>query len=136
VSKEQRMSNLFHDTMNALTLGIEAAGVAVILGGFIFSTWRWLTRIRQVDAHRAYVDYRRSSVRGLILGIEFLVAADVIRTITIDYTLDSLLMLGLIVLIRSFLVFALHLEIEGRLPWQSKPAGEQDADDGEQAQQG
>lgn len=130
------MSNLFHDSMNALTLAIETAGVAVILGGFIFSTWRWLSRIRGVEPHRAYVDYRRSSVRGLILGLEFLVAADIIRTITIDYTLNSMLMLGMIVLIRSFLVFALHLEIEGQLPWRSKPMRERDEDDVEHSQHG
>ena len=55
-------------------------------------------RLGRVDTHSAYLAYRRRSVRGLILGLEFLVAADIIRTIIIDYTLNSLLMLGLIVL--------------------------------------
>lgn len=96
---------------------LEAAGVAVILGAFIAATAGWLRRMRQQDSHSAYLAYRRRSVRGLILGLEFLVAADIIRSVAIDHTLQAMLMLGLIVLIRTFLVFALHLEIEGRLPW-------------------
>lgn len=112
----------FLTAMRGLILGIELVGVAVILGGFVLSTAFWLQRLRIDDAHNAYLAYRRRSVRGLILGLEFLVAADIIRTTIIDYTLDSLLMLGLIVLIRSFLVFALHLEIEGRLPWRQAEA--------------
>lgn len=103
---------------------IEAVGVAVMLAGFLIATGVWLAGLGRVESHAAYLAYRRRSVRGLILGLEFLVAADIIRTITIDYSVHSLLMLGLIVLIRTFLVFALHLEIEGRLPWQ--PPSESD----------
>lgn len=97
--------------------GLEALGVAAILGGFVFATLRWPLELRRRGAHRAYIAYRRHSVRGLILGLEFLVAADIIRTIVVEYSLDNLLMLGIMVLIRSFVVFALHLEIEGRMPW-------------------
>ncbi|MCG6116598.1 MAG: DUF1622 domain-containing protein [Aquimonas sp.] len=111
------METLLLDAIRSLILIIEGIGVLVILGGFIYSTGVWLRGLRTVESHLAYLTFRRRSVRGLILGLEFLVAADIIRTVIIDYTLDSLLMLGLIVLIRSFLVFALHLEIEGRLPW-------------------
>lgn len=68
-------------------------------------------------AHGSYALYRRQSVQGLILGLAFLVAADIIKTITVDYSVNSVLMLGLIILIRSFLAVALHLETEGRLPW-------------------
>lgn len=118
------MQSLFTDSIQHLILGIELVGVGVILAGFLVSTVEWLRGLGRVDTHTAYLAYRRRSVRGLILGLEFLVAADIIRTIIIDYTLDSLLMLGLIVLIRSFLVFALHLEIEGRLPWKQAEAEE------------
>jgi uncharacterized membrane protein len=115
------MQPIMLDAIRSLILAIEIIGVLVILGGFIYSTWIWLRGLGSVESHAAYLAFRRRSVRGLILGLEFLVAADIIRTVIIDYTLDSLLMLGLIVLIRSFLVFALHLEIEGRLPWQPAP---------------
>lgn len=118
------MQSLFTDSIQHLILGIELIGVGVILAGFVVSTIDWLHGLGRIEAHAAYLAYRRRSVRALILGLEFLVAADIIRTIIIDYTLNSLLMLGLIVLIRSFLVFALHLEIEGRLPWKQAEAEE------------
>ena len=98
---------------------LESVGVAVILGGFLVAAAFWIAQFRSQSSHEAYLAFRRRSVRGLILGLEFLVAADIIKTVTIDYTVTSLLMLGLIVLIRTFLVFALHLEIDGRLPWDS-----------------
>jgi len=97
---------------------LELTGVIVVVAGFIIATGHWLLHLRTTSTHAAYLQYRRRSVRGLILGLEFLVAADIIRTVTMDYTLSSLLELGLIVLIRTFLVFALHLEIDGYLPWQ------------------
>lgn len=92
----------------------------MILGGFAAATTIWLLNVRGQTSHEAYLAYRKRSVHGLILGLEFRVAADIIRTVAIDYTRTSLLMLGLIALIRTLLVFALHLEIDGRLPWDSE----------------
>jgi uncharacterized membrane protein len=111
------MSAWFFDVVTILVHVLEAIGIAVILGGFVVATIVYLTHIRRWTTQVAYRDYRKRSVRGLILGLEFLVAADVIKTVAVDYTLNSVLMLGLIILFRSFLVFALHLEIEGRFPW-------------------
>lgn len=111
------MSAFLFSIVDALILLLEAIGVAVMVGGFLTATFVYLLRTRHWTTHRAYVDYRRRSVRGLILGLEFLVAADIIKTVAVDYTMQSLLMLGIIILIRTFLVFALHLEIEGRFPW-------------------
>lgn len=120
------MNETFIDIVNHLVTVLEAVGIAVILGGFVIATMVYLVHMRRWSTHYAYIDYRRRSVRGLILGLEFLVAADIIRTVAIDYTMSGLLMLGLIVLIRTFLVFALHLEIEGRLPWSSETPDEGD----------
>lgn len=117
------MTDAFLQIANALVLVLEAVGIAVILGGFVLATGVWLTNLRGRSTHEAYLDYRRRSVRGLILGLEFLVAADIIRTVAIEYTMESVLMLALIIVIRTMLVFALHLEIEGRLPWE-QPADE------------
>jgi uncharacterized membrane protein len=111
------MTDAFLQIANALVLGLEAVGIAVIMGGFVLATVVWLVNMRGRSTHEAYLDYRRRSVRGLILGLEFLVAADIIQTVAIEYTMESVLMLALIILIRTMLVFALHLEIEGRLPW-------------------
>ena len=107
----------FFGTVNFLVHVLEAVGIAVILGGFIHATYIFVIKIRHRTSHEAYIDYRRRSVRGLILGLEFLVAADIIKTVTVDYSMESVLMLGLIILIRTLLVFALHLEIEGHFPW-------------------
>lgn len=111
------MGESLSNIVGFLIVFLEAVGVGVILGGFLVATAIWLLNLRRQSSHEAYLAYRRRSVRGLILGLEFLVAADIIRTVTIDYSVSSVLMLGLIVLIRTFLVFALHLEIDGRLPW-------------------
>lgn len=111
------MIERMHRVIEALVLGLEAVGVIVIVAGFVAATAVYLLRTRHWTTHRAYLDYRRRSVRGLILGLEFLVAADIIKTVAVDYTMQSVLMLGVIILIRTFLVFALHLEIEGRFPW-------------------
>lgn len=111
------MIESFFVTVNILVHILEAVGIVVILGGFIHATYVFVIMVRHRTTHQAYVDYRRRSVRGLILGLEFLVAADIIKTVAVDYTMESVLMLGLIILIRTLLVFALHLEIEGRFPW-------------------
>lgn len=118
------MNDAFPRLVSQLIIVVESVGIAVIIGGFIVATFIYLLHIRRQTSHQAYVAFRRRSVRGLILGLEFLVAADIIRTVTVDYSLDSVLMLGLIVLIRTFLVFALHLEIDGRLPWHRKSGQE------------
>ena len=112
------MQSAFVEGIRHLILGVELIGVGVILAGFVVSTSEWLRGLGRVEAHAAYLAYRRRSVRALILGLEFLVAADIIRTIIIDYTLNSLLMLGLIVLIRTFPRLSLEVQIEGRSPWQ------------------
>ena len=111
------MLDTFFAIVNFLVHALEAIGILVILGGFLHATWVYLAHVRQRTTHESYLDYRRRSVRGLILGLEFLVAADIIKTVAVDYTMESVMMLGLIILIRTLLVFALHLEIEGRFPW-------------------
>ncbi len=118
------MNGWFQDAVHLLVYLLEAVGIGVILGGFLIATAVWLVHLRERSTHEAYTDYRRRSVRGLILGLEFLVAADIIKTVAIDYTMSSVLMLGVIILIRTFLVFALHLEIEGRFPWTSDDGGD------------
>lgn len=113
---DERIKPVIELVITAMELG----GVAVMVVGFLVATVHWLARLRLQSSHSAYVQYRRRSVRGLILGLEFLVAADIIKTVTMDYSVSSLLELGLIVLIRTFLVFALHLEVDGHLPWQPR----------------
>jgi hypothetical protein len=70
-----------------------------------------------------YRRFRQDLGRGILLGLEFLVAADIIRTVAVTPTLQSVAVLGLIVVIRTFLSMALQVEVDGRLPWQRPPTG-------------
>jgi uncharacterized membrane protein len=67
----------------------------------------------------SYRSYRRSLARAILLGLEFLVAGDIVRTVAIDPTFRSVGILAIIVAIRTFLSIELQLEIEGRWPWQA-----------------
>ena len=77
----------------------------------------------------AYRVYRRQLGRSIILGLEFLIAGDIIRTVVVADTLANVAVLGLIILIRSFLSVTLFLEVEGRWPWQRAQEGESGARD-------
>ena len=106
---------------------IDATGVAVIVGGALVAT-SWALTKRGVQGGR-YEDFRRQLGRSILLGLEFLVAADIIRTVAITPTPQSVAVLGGIVLIRTFLSFSLQLEMTGAWPWQRKaaPAGGQES---------
>ena len=66
-------------------------------------------------------EYRKNLGKTLILSLEFLVAADIIRTVAMDQTFGNVAILGILVLIRTFLSWSLAVEIEGRLPWKEEP---------------
>ncbi len=100
------------------TLAVEAAAVLLLLIGFALSTGRFLYRALRGPGLPAYHSFRRELGRCLLLTLEFLIAADIIYTIAVDQTFTSLGMLGLLVVIRTFLSFALELELTGRWPWQ------------------
>jgi uncharacterized membrane protein len=102
---------------------IEAAGVAVMVIGGIAATVRTVLRLAQrVPWDEVYHAYRSGLGRAILLGLEFLVAGDIIATITVDLTLESAGALGIIVLIRTLLSFSLETEIDGRLPWRKAEA--------------
>lgn len=110
--------------MDPISVFFEIAGVAVILGGFGYALWRSFVH-RRPDGETGYDAFRATFGRSVLLGLEILVAADLIRTIAVDPTLDNLYVLGLLVLIRTFLSWSLEVEIEGRWPWQ-RAAAEKD----------
>lgn len=94
---------------------IEALGVAVIVIGVVLATFRFVTGLRE---RGAYARYRRGLGEGLLLGLELLVAGDIIRTVAVTPTLDSVIVLAIIVVIRTFLSWSIELEVSGRWPWQ------------------
>jgi uncharacterized membrane protein len=105
----------FKEAVEGVSLVIDGAGVLVIVVGILIATARFgLKNHRLTDQYRRY---RQELGRGILLGLEFLVAADIIRTVAVVPTLEGVVVLGLIVLIRTFLSIALEVELEGRWPW-------------------
>jgi len=103
------------ETMEIIATGFEVVGVAVIIFGAAHTLLEILRR--GIDWSTVYDDARRGFGRPLILGLEILVAADVIQTITVDLSLESVATLGILVLVRVVLSFSLDVEVDGLAPW-------------------
>ena len=99
---------------------IEAVGVISIIVGFVISAIWFAARLRRLEPLDAYQQFRQDLARSIILGLEFLIAGDIIRTVTVDQTMEGAAVLMLIVLIRVMLSLMLEFEIEGRWPWQRR----------------
>lgn len=112
---------MFENFIHYSTKGIEIAGVMVIIGGAIFATYSYLKNYRDAT-ELSYEAFRKQLGRSILLGLEFLVAADIIATVAIEPSLGSVMTLGLIVVIRTFLSFSLGIELEGKLPWRNRDA--------------
>lgn len=106
----------FRHLIEIVGVAIDGAGVLVIVLGALIATGRFLIQ-RAHGPGEGYRVYRQDLGRAILLGLEFLIAGDIIRTVVVAPTLPNVLVLGLIVLIRTFLSMSLQLEIEGKLPW-------------------
>ncbi len=108
----------FASVMDHVAQGFEGLGAAILVAGVVLSAvlaivaWH-----RSGQPRQGFLALRRAFGATLLLGLEVLVAADLIRTVAVAPTLENVLVLGLIVLIRTFLSFSLETEIEGVLPW-------------------
>ncbi|WP_043628469.1 DUF1622 domain-containing protein [Nonomuraea candida] len=99
---------------------IDVAGVAAIVVGTVVATCQFGHRLLvRRPPYDAYQRYRKGLGRAILLGLEFLVAADIIRTVAISPTFAGVGVLAVIVLVRTFLSFSLEVELEGRWPWQA-----------------
>ena len=102
-------------------LAIEIIAVAIILGAIVYSIANFLIKsIFEPEQEGHYQQLKIRLGKALLLGLEILVAADIVRTVALEATIQSVSVLGLLVLIRTFLSWALVVEIEGRWPWQPK----------------
>lgn len=115
----------FHEfALNAGTI-LDAGGVAFILGGVLISTIVALVTVFKFKhVHNTYRSYRYNLARSILIGLELLVAGDIIRTVAGELTLNSVLLLGMIVIIRSMLGIQFEMEIEGRWPWKRGKSGQ------------
>ena len=112
------MDEWFPSALRLMTRAIEIGGIAIIVLGLLGASIAVLWQVLQGrSGAEAFTLYRSNLGRAILLGLEFLVAADIINTVAIEPTVQSLLILGGIVLIRTFLSFSLEVEIEGRWPW-------------------
>jgi uncharacterized membrane protein len=98
---------------------IETIGVGVILIGVTLALLRYAHHFRQLGSDDAYEQLRRGLGRSIIVGLEFLIAGDIVRTVVVEQSIESLGFLSIIVLIRILLSFSLFVEVEGRWPWQA-----------------
>ena len=110
----------FRHIMEVVGTSVDGVGVFIVAGGMVVATVRLVPRLRDRahDTGNYYSLYRQDVGRAIQLGLEFLIAGDIIRTVVVAPTLQNVVILGLIVLIRTFLSLSLQLEIEGKLPWQ------------------
>ena len=109
------------------TSAVEIVGTAIIVIGAFGSLTVFLIGMATAKLPRSILtsDFRSSLGRSILLGLEFLVAADIINTVAVEPTIKSLLVLAGIVLIRTFLSFSLEVEIDGRWPWQKTKNADQ-----------
>ncbi len=119
------------DQMDGLTIGefeiarvvaewIEILAVIVIAVAVVVSMLGGLIVRFRSDGAAAFKTFKRYIARGLLIGLDLLIAADIIKTVTLELTLENVVILGLLVLIRTFLSWSLELEVEGRWPWQPR----------------
>jgi uncharacterized membrane protein len=122
----------FRDVTEALGLAVDGAGVAVIVAAITAAAVAFGRRLRgDAGFEEAYRELRQSIGRGILLGLELLVAGDIIRTVAVTPTFTSVGVLAMIVAIRTFLSFSLEVELTGRWPWNQ--LGEDLSDNGKPA---
>ena len=97
---------------------LETVGVAVIVLGFLMSVvYVLIYLVRSRSVSQAYIAFRRIFGGVILLGLEILVASDLIRSVALEQTLESVIVLGLLVVIRTILSFSIEIDITGNLPW-------------------
>ena len=110
-------SATFEDVMANVVRGFEVAGVGVLVVGSVAAFARFAIELFRLPLDEAYEGVRQGVGRAILLGLEILIIADIVRTITIDPTLESVITLGVLVLVRTFLSFSIEIELEGVVPW-------------------
>ena len=115
----------FHQLMEGVVRGFELGGVAILVVGSMIAAIRFLRAVRGPGRGQAYGQTRVDIGRAILLGLEVLIVADIVQTVTVEATLESALTLGVIVLVRTFLSFSLEIELEGVVPWRRRRLEEQ-----------
>jgi uncharacterized membrane protein len=110
----------FQNSIYAVSEVIDTIGVVIIAGGAVLSILLFMRDYFQhIEPRTAYTRLRRFLGRSLLLGLEFLVAGDIIKTVAVEPSFDSVIVLAIIVLVRTVLSLSIDVEIDGRWPWQA-----------------
>ena len=112
----------FSDVMDIIATAVELVGVAILVLGSLAAFGPFVVAVAARRGRAAYRALRNDLGRAILLGLEILIVADIIKTITVDLTLMNAAILGLIVLVRTFLSFSLEIELEGVPPWRRGPS--------------
>jgi uncharacterized membrane protein len=111
----------FKNAADAVSKVIDGAGVVVIVLGLLLATGVFaLAQRDRAQRMPAYRVYRQQVGKAILLGLEFLVAGDIIRTVAVDPSFSGIGVLAILVAVRTFLSFTLEVELNGRWPWQSR----------------
>ena len=110
----------FEEVMEDVVRGFEVAGVAILAVGSVVAGIRFLLGLVGARRDEAYQRVRNDIGRAILLGLEVLIIADIVQTITLDPTIEGALTLGVVVLVRTFLSFSLEIELEGVVPWRRR----------------
>lgn len=122
------MDETVKELVHVAVLIMEVVAVLIIVFGLVIGLTRFAAdAVRQVGRADAIHRFKVWMGRALLLGLEILVAADVVNTVALEPNFSNVSALGLLVVIRTFLGWSLVVEIEGRWPWQAKAAGGSDA---------
>lgn len=114
----------YEETIEDVVKVVEAVGAGIMIFGGLGAFVAFALRARRAETlHGAYPDLRRDLSRCILLGLEVLIIADIVRTIVVDPTLESVAVLGVIVVIRILLSFSLEVEIDGVWPWHRRQLG-------------
>jgi uncharacterized membrane protein len=107
----------YEETISDVVKVVEAAGAGIMVVGGLGAFVTFVPRALRAHTARPYQELRRNLGRCILLGLEVLIVADIVRTIIVDSTFESAAVLGIIVVIRILLSFSLEVEIEGAWPW-------------------
>lgn len=111
----------FHSFFENMSLSIEVIGVLVIFFGILRGFYHaFLSFFTRKNGENIYKNIRIEIAHAILLGLEILIAVDIIKTVTTELNLQNMVTLGLIVLIRTILSISLEVEIEGKFPWQTE----------------
>ena len=114
------MISMLFETVGIIGYAIELVGVIIIVLGLLYAGIVAIRHQSKINREEQLKEFRHNIGQAMLLGLDFLVAGDIIRTVIVSHSITDVIGLGLIVLIRTVLVFTIHLEVEGHWPWQTK----------------